>query len=340
VLLSLGFSFEFKRYLKGFLLLAIATTVFSLVNIAISTIPDTVTIGGGDIRQLCGNITTVTVTLTPTPTPSNIININFYDPFNTLNTTYWVKLTQPWTVDNGYVRTTVTDTSYNNAIYYIVDFIEPEHDTVQLNTRVKISSSPNYNELRYYCVFLTTTDLKVRILGCIETYNYANSYYYVYARIHYYQSGSDSVLASTTIVGSSYSSVIPGTRDLSLSIAKINDTYSTVTLTGLSPVTVQISWNNLGYFGFFMSHTYSGEGFDFIDAWITSQYATDTVYYNISFPPPLPVITTTDIVTETKIIDLSKDIIVLPLGSFIRVLSFGIYVVYIVRTIKHFTPEF
>jgi hypothetical protein len=256
-------------------------------------------------------------------------------------------LTHPWIASGGYVRTNVSDTSYDNAIYYIVDLIEPDHDTVRLNTRVKIDSIPGYNELRQYCVFLATVNLSIRILGCFETHNAFNSYYYVYSRIRMLRYGSVTLLASNWFEGDSYGTSIRGTRDLSLNVVKINETHVNVNLTGtrrdgtsfsLPPVTVQINWNDLGYFGFYMSVI--DTGFDFIDVWITSQYATSTVYYNINFPPPLPVITTTTTVTETKILEFGKDILVIPLGSFIRILSFGIYVVYIVKTIKHFTPEF
>jgi len=65
-----------------------------------------------------------------------------------------------------------------------------------------------------------------------------------------------------------------------------------------------------------------------------------TVYYNVNFPPPLPTTTVTVTVTETRLVEFGKDILVIPLGSFIRVLSFAVYVVYIVRVVKHFTPEF
>ena len=337
----MSLTFNLKRYLRGFLLLAIATAVFSLVNLAVSTLPDTVTIGG-DISQLCGVNATSTATPTPTPTPTpNITNVNYNDPFNTLNTTYWKSLSYSWVVNSGYVRTSVSDASYNNAIYYIVDFIEPEHDTVTINTKVKIDTSPNYNEIRYYCVFLASSDLNTRILGCIETYNYANYYYYVYGSIRIYRSGSVTVLSSVTIASSSSSTIILGIRDLSLTVTKLNETYVKISLTYISsPVTTSVNWNSLGYFGFYMSYAYGSEGFDYVDVWITSVDATSTVYYNVNFPPPLPVITTTTTVTETKVIEFGKDILVIPLGSFIRVLSFGIYVVYIIRTIKHFTPEF
>jgi hypothetical protein len=338
VLLSL-FGFEIKRYLRGFLLLAIATAVFSLVNLAVSTLPDTISIGG-DISQLCGVNATSTSTPAPTPTPSNITNINFYDPFNALDAVYWRNLTHPWVVTGGHVRTSVSDASYNNAIYYIVDFIEPEHDTVKINTRVKIDASPDYNEVRYYCVFLASNDLSTRVLGCIETYNYANYYYYVYGSIRIYRSGSVTLLSRVTIASSSSSTIIPGIRDLSLTVTKLNETHVSISLTYISPVTTDVVWSDLGYFGFYMSYAYGSEGFDYIDAWITSVNATSTVYYNVNFPPPLPSTTVTVTVTETRILELGKDVLVIPLGSFIRVLSFAVYVVYITRTVKHFVPEF
>jgi hypothetical protein len=337
------FGFEIKRYLRGFLLLAIATAVFSLVNLAVSSIPDSITIGG-DLGELCGNATSGTATPTPapTPTPSSITNISFYDPFNTLDTTYWKNLTNPWRVVNGYVRTNVSDASYNNAIYYIVDFVDTGHDTVKISTRVRVDTIPSPSEVRSYCVFLSTVDLNTRVLGCIETFRSATGYDYVYARVRTYTSGSVRLLASLFIL-----TVITGTRDFTLTVVKINETHSNITLEGIPaggspfstpPITIELNWNNLGYFGLYMSVV--DTGFDFIEVWITSQYAAETVYYNVNFPPPLPVVTTTTTVTETKIIDLSKDILVLPVGSFIRVLSFAVYVVYIVRTIKHFTPEF
>ncbi|MFZ8783234.1 MAG: hypothetical protein ACO2OR_04550, partial [Desulfurococcaceae archaeon] len=342
----MSLSFDLKRYLRGFVLLAIATAVFSLVNIAISTIPDTIVVGG-DLGELCDNATGVaTPTPTPTPTPSNITNINFYDPFNTLGSQYWINLTHAWTVTGGYVRTTVSDSSYDNAIYYVVDFVEHLHDTVQISTRVRVEASPGYNMLVRYCVFLATVDLSVRVLGCIEIYNAANAHYYVYARVRTYSGGSVVLLRSITIESDSYSTVIPGTRDLTLTVTKINETHAMINVSGttrtgasfsLSPVTVRLDWGSLGYFGLHMTRAYGNEGFDYIDVWITSQYATETVYYNVNFPPPLPTITVTTTVTE-RIGGLGGDILVLPVGSFVRVLSFAVYIVYIVRTIKHFTP--
>jgi hypothetical protein len=349
--LSLGFSFELKRYLRGFLLLAIATAVFSLVNIAISTIPNTVTIGG-DIGQLCGNVTTVTVTLTPTSTPpsqSNIANITLYDPFDQLDTAYWVSLIHPWIVDNGWLRTSKTELNFDNAVYYIVDFIEEEHDTFKITTSVLLRN-PNSGENQYYCVFLATTDLNTRLMGCIETYGGSTSVY-VYLRMRIYMSGSVSLLAGTTIEIAGYSTIHPA-RLLKFTVTRVNETHVNIIAEAenrgswysLSPVTVQVDWSKLGYFGFFMTRYLSGsgnlEGFDYVEVEVTSPYATSTVTYNYNYPPPIPTVTTTTTVTETKIIDLSKDILVILLGSFIRVLSFGIYVVYIVKTIKHFTPEF
>jgi hypothetical protein len=344
------FGFEIKRYLRGFLLLAVATAVFSLVNIAISTIPDSVIIGGDiDLGQFCGNITTGTATPTPTPTPTpSISNISFYDPFNALNTTYWINLTHPWTVINGYVRTNVSDASYNNAIYYIVDFVDSDHDTVIITTRIRIDRVPPTDVYYRYCVFLSTVDLSGRILGCFETTVYGRQYVYydVYASIWMYTSGSATRLARVTVDSALYdSSIIRGIRDLSLKVVKINETHSQITLAGtrkdgtpfsISPRDVALSWSEFGYFGLHMSET--DIGFDYVDVWITSVNATDTVYYNQDFPPPLP--TTTVTVTVTEIVELGRDILVLPLGSFVRVLSFGIYVVYIIRVIKHFTPEF
>jgi hypothetical protein len=345
------FGFEIKRYLRGFLLLAVATAVFSLVNIALSVVPDSVIIGG-DLAQLCGNVTSV-ATPTPTPTPAptlNITNINFYDPFNTLNTTYWRALTHPWTVvTGGYVRTTVSDSSYDNAIYYVVDFVEREHDTVRVSTRVRIEASPGYNVLERYCVFIATTDLSARILGCIEIFNSANAAYYVYARIRVYRAGSVTLLGSVTIESASHSTIIPGLRDLALTVSRINETHVNVALTGtrkdgsafsVSPVTVRISWADLGYFGFHITRAHGGEGFDYVDVWVTSQHATRTVYYNINFPPPLPTTTVTVTTTVREVVELGRDVLVIPAGSFIRVLSFMVYVVYIVRTVRHFVPEF
>jgi hypothetical protein len=340
------FGFEIRRYLRGFLLLAIATAVFSLVNLALSAVPDTVVIGG-DLGEICGNATTTAPAPTPTPTPtptpgSNITNINFYDPFDTLSE-YWVRLTHPWTVTGGYVRTTVDDASYNNAIYYIVDFIEPGHDTIVINTRVKVDYLPGLGEWKYFCAFLSTIDLDVRVLGCIDIYVTRTGATYVYGAIRVYRYGSVTRPASTTI-----ESTVIGIRHLSLTVVKLNETHVNISLSAtrldgtpvtLSPVTVMLNWSGLGYFGLYMSHRATGEGFDFIDVWITSVNATSTVYYNVNFPPPLPEVTVTVTVTVREA-GIVSDVLVIPVGSFIRVLSFAVYVVYIVRTIKHFTPEF
>jgi hypothetical protein len=329
--------------MHGLLLLAIATAVFSLVNIAISTIPNTITIG--DIGELCGNATAVAPTPTPTPTPTNVTNINFYDPFNVLNATFWISLSHSWIIDKGYVRTSVTDSSYNNAIYYVVDFIEPGHDTVRISTRVRTAGGVSPGATERYCVFLATTDLNIRILGCIEL-SVIGASSYVYARLRMFRYGSVQLLASATI-----ERTFSATRDLSLTVKRINETHVSVAVAGtgvtgdfsLSPVIVEFNWSDLGYFGLHMTRrvpTEDLEGFDYIDVWITSQNATSTVYYNVNFPPPLPTVTVAVTTTVTERMGLGGDILVLPVGSIARFLGFVFYIAYIARVIKHFIPEF
>jgi hypothetical protein len=331
--------------LRGLLLLAIATAVFSLVNIAISTIPDTLVVGG-DIGELCNATVAPAPTPTPTPTTPHMLNISFYEPFNILNTHYWRNLSHPWVVANGYARTTVSDSSYDNAIYYVVDFTDDYHDSIYISASVRTESAPGYNMLERGCVFLATNDLSVRIFGCIETFNSARAYYYVYARVRVYRHGSVTLLRSETIEGSAYSTIVPGTRTLTLIVTKINETHVNIVLSGtrsdgtafsLSPVTTAMMWSSLGYFG--LHATRPSDSFDYVNVLITSQNATSTVYYNVDFPPPLP---TTVTVTVTERMGLGGDgsILVLPVGSIARFLSFVFYIAYIVGVIKHFIPEF
>jgi hypothetical protein len=322
--------FVFNQYFKALLMIALSTIIFVAVNNLISVLPEGLVISPSGAR--------VVETTTSSPSGSSTIyNINYVEHFNEISG-YWVSLdpTITWYVSSGVLRATLSsEGSLNNVLYYSVDLIDVNHTEVSFSGRTYVY----YPDQRESGVVLLSSDLSTRLYITFYAQQVGGGYYGD-IKITAYRNGV--VVSQKTIT--SYSSAnfgLTGWTQFSVKITRTSPSSFSIYVSvfyeersSSFSTTTTIDFGSEAYFDFFGVAVIRGSGLDTIDyveVWITSPDATETVYYNVNTPPPCP--------CECPECPCLSGEVYIPLRLMGQFVAFTSYILFIVTALKNIIPE-
>jgi hypothetical protein len=322
----------FNQYFKALLMIALSTVIFVAVNNLISVLPEGLVISPQGARV-------VTSTTPSSPSESTTIyNISYVDNFNEISS-YWVSLdpTITWYTQNGVLRATLSsEGSLNNVLYYSVDLIEENHTVIKLTAR----SYLYYDDQRQAGVVLLSRDLVSRLYVTFRSAR-PTTYIYEYYRIVAYHGGVVQEVAGAYYSADSVAKAGNSWITYTVEITRISETQFNISISiyvdqrGASySITKTVDFGvsvSFDYFGVAIISGSDRDGIEYVEAWILSEDATETVYYNVNTPPPCP--------CECPECPCMEGEVYIPLRLMGQFVAFTSYILFIVTALKNIMPE-